>query len=108
MESILSQVKLCCVGDEKGILSMIVMVKLLLVLIVLMVGILPMLLIALNNCQSANSNLQRQTNFAQSRVNVFLRMDEDETEIILWGERLKREVEETQDLEMVRMVNYSK
>ena len=38
------------------------------------VGILPMVLIALNNCQSANSNLQQQqqANFLQDG-NLFLR-----------------------------------
>ena len=73
-------------------------------------GILPVVLIAPNNRQSANSNqLRRQANFPQDsklflKTAIFFstgKMNEDEEHTPLWGERLRKEVEETQGLEMV-------
>ena len=63
-----------------------------------------MVLIALNNRQSANSNLRRGRQTFLKAAIFFSRqkMNEEKVHTPLWGERLRKEVEETQDLEMVR------
>ena len=76
-----------------------------------------LLSIALNNSQSADSNQRqrKETNFPQAARDLFLKkesfshlgnMDEDKEHAPLWGEKLRKEVEETQDLEMVKILTF--